>query len=46
MQSLENPQSDQIFTMSVADYQQGRGGLADTIRQWSYSAPDGGMAKW
>ncbi|WP_186481675.1 hypothetical protein [Synechococcus sp. NOUM97013] len=46
MQGLENLEGDQILTVSVADDQQGRGGLADTIRQWSASAPDGGMAKW
>ena len=40
MQGLENLEGDQILTVSVADDQQGRGGLADTIRQYT-NASDG-----
>ena len=46
MQRFDNFQRDQILAMSVADHQQSRGGLADTIREWSGFAPGGGMAKW
>ncbi|WP_206749808.1 hypothetical protein [Synechococcus sp. UW179A] len=46
VQRFDDLQCDQILAVSVADYQQSRGGLADTIRQWSGFAPSGGMAKW
>ena len=46
MDRFDDSECDQILAVSVADDQQSRGGLADTIRQWSRSAPVGGMAKW